>query len=184
MAMLKDEVSILKAQCIQVDDSTAVIVTQQYHTEPNEQGKTDRQKSKYRWIGMVAKIADIKKLIADLSSDANRLKKWRWPNDPDPWYICSSNESAGYAIAKFFENKLKKMRSWEEGQQFLRGWETQTKNRDGAYNSGAVYPTDFKTVDGVPVDLTDKDSILKQVGKTIYREHIMKSKLPPVKSAK
>lgn len=180
MAMLNDEVAILKAQSIEIDENTILIVTQQYHTEKNAQGKTDRAKSKYRWLARVFTKDDLKKTIDFYYSDAQRLQKSRWPNDPDPWYLCCGNDCSGAVVGKFFENKLKKTRSWEDGQKFLAGWQTQTANRVGAYNAGAVYPIEnFKAENGDIVSLADKKALLAHVGQNLYHDHVMKSKLPP-----
>ena len=44
--MLKDEIQIIKAVLMEVDDDVIALVTEQYHTEADETtGKTDRSKS-------------------------------------------------------------------------------------------------------------------------------------------
>ena len=111
MAMLNDEIAVIKAQSLKVDDDHIMIIAEHYHTEKNALGKTDRSKSKYRWIARVFDVDSLKKLIDYFYSDEHRLEKGRWPNDPDPWYLCVGNDSTGAAIGKFFENKLHKTKS-------------------------------------------------------------------------
>lgn len=178
MAMLKDESALLKSIMLRIDDNNILLVTEQYHTEPNEFGKTDRSKSKYRWLARVFTNDSLKTFIDTLYDDANRLNRFRWPNDPDPWYICAGNDSTNGVIARWLETKLKKIKSWDDGLKFLDGWETATKKREAGYNLAAKYETeDYLDEDGNKVSLKDKDTLLKNVNKTLYKHHIMKSKL-------
>lgn len=178
MAMLKDEVSICKAVCMKIDEDTGLLATLQYHTERNDQGKIDHEKSKYRWIARVFKMADMKAEIINLKSDENALKKYRWPDDPDPWFICVNNGNDGRCAAKFYMTKMNKIKSWEDGQEVLKGFVTKTAKREEGYNTNAAYATDaYTATNGDTLDLTDKAALLAHVGQTLYRNQQMKSKL-------
>lgn len=175
MAMLPDEISLLKSVMVEVEPGTALLVTMQYHTEPNSLGKTDRSKSKYRWMARVFKIEDLKKKIDWLYEDANRLNRFKWPNDPWPYFICA-NDSENGRIADWLSVKLKKLRSWEDGQKILKGWETQTAKRAAGYNLAAKYETeDYLDESGNKVSLTDKDALLARVGQNLWKLHNVKT---------
>jgi hypothetical protein len=183
MAMLKDESQLLKSVMIKVDDSTILLVTEQYHTEKNDFGKVDRSKSKYRWLARVFNVDELKQYIFDLYDDSKRLERYRWPKDPDPWYICNDNDSTNGTIANWLSLKLKKAMTWENGIKKLDGWETKTVCRDAGYNLSAAYDTeDYIDENGQLVSLKDKDALLKRVNQTLYKARIMKSKQTPTKS--
>jgi hypothetical protein len=176
--MLKDESSLLKSMMIRIDDNHILLVTQQYHTELNDQGKTDRSKSKYRWLARVFTDDSLKDLIKTMYDDANRLNRFRWPNDPDPWYICVGNDSTNAIGANWLSMKLKKLRTWEDGLKFLDGWQTETKKREAGYNLAAKYETeDYLMENGEKISLKDKDALLKCVDQNLYKPQIMKSKI-------
>ena len=167
--MLKDEVSILKSLMIRLDDNTAFVVTYQYHTERNEYGKVDRSKSKYRWFARVFKIDNLINKIKWLCEDANRLNKFKWPNDPWPWYTCAKYPE-NYSIASWLSTKYKKIYSWEDGQKILNGWETKTANREGGYNTSAKYEIDdYLDESGNIVSLSDKNALMKRVGQNLIK---------------
>ena len=173
MAMLKDEVTVVKSVMLKLDDSTAMLVTYQYHTEKNEYNKVDRSKSKYRWFARVFKIEDLVKKINWMREDANRLSKFKWPDDTWPWYV-----SAGYPehwkIADWLMTKYKKMKSWEDGQKVLAGWETGTKHRKEGFNENAKYEVDDYTDSaGNKVSLTDKAAMLAHVGQNLMKVKTM-----------
>ena len=169
MPMLKDEITVVKSMILSLDKDIAMLVTYQYHTEKNEFGKVDRSKSKYRWIARVFKTEDLVKKINWMREDANRLNKFRWPNDPWPWFT-----SAGYPehwkIADWLATKLKKIKSWEDGQKFLAGWETQTKHRPAGFNPNAKYEIDgYLDENGKEVSLSDKKALLECVGQNLIK---------------
>lgn len=169
MSMLKDETTILKGMMMQLNEEAAVLVTLQYHTERNEFSKVDRSKSKYRWFARIFKLEDLKKKIAWLLDDANRLNKFKWPNDPWPWYV-SATYPENYKIASFLATKLKKMKSWEDGQKQLDGWQTGTKKRIADYNPTAKYATEgYQDESGNLVSLKDKDKLISLVGQNLIK---------------
>ena len=180
MAMLKDESQLLKSLMVRVDDNTILLVTEQYHTERNDLGKVDRSKSKYRWLARVFSNDSLRNLISELYDDANRLNRFRWPKDPDPWYICGDNSSTNGVIASWLSIKLKKIMTWEDGMKKLDGWETKTALREAGYNLSAAYDTeDYTDENGQLVSLKDKDALLKRVDQTLYKVRVLKSKSKP-----
>ena len=180
MAMLKDEVSVVKAVMMEVTDNVIFLVNEHYHTEVNpETGKIDRSKSFYRWVGRADTKENYRKLIAWYMDDSRRLERGKWPDEPTPYFFCVGKGSENWRIGNYFETKMKKLRSWEDGQKRLHGWETKTVNRDCGYNPGALYVIEgYKDPDGNVVDILSKEEVLKHVGQNLIAPHIMKSKLP------
>ena len=169
MSMLKNEISVLKSIMISLDDKTAMLVTRQYHTEPNEFGKVDRSKSRYRWMARVFKLENLIKKIQWMREDTNRLNKFKWPDDPWPWYICAGYPE-NWKVADWLMIKIKKMKSWEDGQKVLAGWENATKNRTARYNKTAAYAVDgYLDNSGKQVSLTDKKTLLECVGQNLIK---------------
>lgn len=169
MPMLKDEITVVKSLLIKLDLDHSMLVTYQYHTEPNDMGKVDRSKSKYRWMARVFKTDDLIKKINWMRLDENRLSKFKWPNDPWPWYV-SSGYPEHWKIADWLATKLKKIKSWEDGQKFLQGWETKTKHRAEGFNKNAKYEIEgYLDEKGQTVSLVDKAALLKRVGQNLIK---------------
>ena len=178
--MLKDEIQVIKAVMMELDNDNVVLVTQQYHTETNpETNKVDRAKSLYRWVARPMTKDSLKKMIAGYLDDANRLNRGKWPDDKLDFFLCIGNGSENWRIGNFFQNKLKKLRTWEYGQKVINGWEAKTANRDEGYNPSAKYVIEGYVADnGDKISLTDKDALLKHIGENLIAPQIMKSKTP------
>ena len=169
MSMLNDEITILKSVAISLDQDTAVLVTFQYHTETNESSKVDRSKSRYRYMARVFKVADLVKKIQEMRDDANRLSKFKWPDDPWPWYICAGYPE-NWRVADWLAVKLKKIKTWENGQKILNGYKAGTKTKIAGYNEKAKYDIDgYLDADGSQVSLADRDALLKLVGHNLIK---------------
>lgn len=167
--MLKDEITVVKSLMMQVDKDIAMLVTYQYHTETNEFSKIDRSKSKYRWMARVFKTDDLVKKITSMREDANRLNKFRWPNDPWPWYICAGYPE-NWKVADWLLTKYKKIKTWDEGQKILAGWKSSTSKRQEGFNEKAKYEIDgYLDKDGKPVSLADKQAILDHLGDNLIK---------------
>lgn len=176
--MKKDEMSILKAASIKLSDEVAFIVTFQYHTEKNAEGRGDRSKSRYRWLGRVVNIADVRQEIMALMRDDVRLNPYRWPNDPS-WNgsVCWGKDAGNMKAASWLNMKIKKLLPWEKGLMKLGGWE----NSKQEYNLNAVYDlTGFQTSSGATIAINDREALLQHVGENIFKEHVQKSKLPRI----
>lgn len=174
MAMLKDEITVVKSMMVNLDADIAMLVTYQYHVEIDpsdpEGKKKDRSKSKYRYFARVFKIEDLHKKIFELKDDKNRLNKFRWPDDKWPWYVCAGY-SDNWKVADWLTIKLKKMKSWEEGQKILAGWQSGTKTRIAGFNDNAKYEIDgYQDDAGNLVSLADRDALLKLVGKNLMKD--------------
>ena len=174
--MKKDEITILKSMMLNLDDVNALIVALQYHSEIHEdglkQGKTDRSKTRYRWIARTVKIEDLKKKIIEMSDDTNALVKYKWPDDPSDWYTAIGSGSDNIEIASWLAMKLKKIKKWDDGLKAFDGWETKTKTHEARQNAKAKYETeDFEdpTAPGVKISLKDKATLLKNIGHTFIK---------------
>lgn len=167
--MLKDEITVVKSVMINLDEDTAMLVTYQYHTETNEYSKVDRSKSRYRYMARVFKIEDLVTKIKQMREDANRLSKFKWPNDPWPWYICAGYPE-NWKVADWLACKLKKIKSWEDGLKVLDGYKTGTKTRVAGFNDKAKYDIEgYVDENGNTVSLIDRDALLKLVGQNLIK---------------
>ena len=174
MSMMKpDEMQIVKCVSMKVSDNIALLVTWQYHTEKTDQGKVDRDKSTYRWLARVEKIEDIKKRIADMKSDAKRLEPWTWPDDPSWKGKIFTKDSTNAVGASWLETKLKKLEDWESGLKHLNGF----KKCLNDYKPSAKYELEgYLDPDGNEVSLTDREALLKLVGKNLYKPVLKKER--------
>ena len=170
-----DEMTILKALSIKLDDDNIMIVTLQYHVE-----KGNRGASRYRYLGRVCRIEDLKKEIEELKKPENRLNGWKWPNDPS-WdgKICT-NDSTNDRAADWLKLKISKAIDWDLGQKVLQGWKTPTKKfPEGVYNPRAKYETEgYVCTDGTAVSLTDKETLLQKIGQNFAKEQVLKTRMP------
>ena len=174
MAMLKDEITVVKSVMINLDTDIAMLVTYQYHVEldPTDPAgkKKDRSKSKYRYLARVFKTDDLVKKINELRDDKNRLNKFRWPDDKWSWYVCAG-DSDNWKVADWLSVKFKKAKSWDDGQKILAGWQTGTKHRIAGFNENAKYEIDgYQDDAGNIVSLSDRAALLKLVGKNLMKD--------------
>lgn len=172
MANIKtDEMALLKAVSIKLDDDNMFIMTLQYHTE-----KGDRSKSRYRWLGRVCRIADVTAKISEFKQNENKLNPWIWPNDPS-WngkilYTDSDCSHAG----SWLRSKLNKAVDWDTGVKLLNGWD----KKKNEYFTAKKYDTeDFCTEDGATISILDKDALLARVGQNVWKEQVKKAKATP-----
>lgn len=165
--MLKDVFTILKAASFKVDDTTMCIATLQYHTEQNEDNKTSRAKSRYRWLARVVDIEEAAQLVVELNSLEHRLERWKWPEDPSWDGFIATDHSTNGKFASWLRLRLKKCVAWDDGQKLLKGW----KKKDDSYNLNAAYDTEgYQTESGELVSLTDREALKKQLGKNLWKE--------------
>ena len=178
--MLKDEMQVIKSIMVEVDPNTVLLLTQQYHTEEGDNGKVDRSKSQYRWMGRIMEKDEVTKTIQWCLDDQNRLARWRWPNDKLSYYICINNGSECSNAGHWLLTKLHKLRPWDIGLKYFKGWKPQTKAKPEAYNTNWGYAVDNYVCDnGDVICLTDREAVLKHVGQNVTVPREMKSKLAP-----
>lgn len=174
-----DEMQILKGQLVEVSPEVVLLATYQYHTEKKDDidgVKTDRTKSRYRWIARVFKKEDYEAEVRRLMSDECRLGRFKWWDDPTWDGYVMSNDSDNLSIARFMGVKLKKLRPWEIGMKIFDGWSNATKTRPEGYNKNARYETEgYTTPTGEVVSLTDKDKLLALVGCTLAKDVVSKT---------
>ena len=172
MAMLKDEITLLKSASVQIDGDHMLLATYQYHSESGKNGKTDRSKTFYRWLAHVFKIEDLQKWIDELLSDEHRLEKFSWPNDKLKLHLCTS-DSTNAAVGEWLDTKLRRCKTWDEGQKQLQGWQTPTARREGKFNPSAKYEIEGYTAEnGDTVSLSDRDALLAHVGQNLYKDNV------------
>lgn len=164
--MKLDEFTILKACSFKLDEEKICIATLQYHTETSEDGKTERSKSRYRWLARVVNLADVKAKIEELDSLENRLGRWTWPNDPSWNGFIATNDSTNERAASWLNCRLKKLVSWEDAQKILLG-----VKKNGEINKNSVYDTeDYICEDGSKISLTDLEALKTQLNKNMHKE--------------
>lgn len=168
--MLADEIQVVKAVSMEVDPNTILIASLQYHTEENKDtGKLDRSKSMYRWTARAMTKDAIEAEVKSRMADDKRLERGTWPNEKLPYYLCIDNDSRNFAIANWFNLKLKKTVSWEIGQKILKGWKKQTAKTAEGFYPNATYRIDGYTADnGDVIRLDDKEAILKHINQNLF----------------
>lgn len=195
--MKKDEMEILRALSVKLDEKHMLILTYQYHTEvdemapPNPEGKQkkDRSKSAYRMIGRVEKISDIEKRSFALHSDSERMNPWKWPDDPT-WdgRILYMNDSTNEGRSNWLRLKLRKAVPWEVGLRLMAGFKKDPKvakalGKKGTpetvyvkFSQSAVYETEgYSCSDGSVVSLLDRDALISKCGQNLWKGLRMKT---------
>lgn len=170
MAMLKDEMEMLKAVSMKVDDNHIMIATEQYHTEKTDDGKRNSKKSMYRWFAKVLSIDDWNAKLEDMFSDEKRLEKYKIPNDTLDYCLVCNKSSTNYSVASWLETKIKKALPWNEGLERLKGFKKKTDKREAGYNKIAAYDVvGYTAENGDVIDITDADALLKHVGQNLVK---------------
>ena len=185
--MRPDQMEIVRAVSVKLDEDTVLVLSYQYHTEKDPDalphpitGKqpNNRAKSRYRMIGFVAGVKEIKSQVETLRTDAYRTKEWKWPADPN-WSgsILYMKDSTNYAFANWLRLKLRKAVSWEDGQRLMRGYKKQTDKGSQDFGKYVVFTPNavydmkgYSCQDGSTVDLTDREALLAKKGQTLWKE--------------
>lgn len=182
----RDEMEIIRAISVKLDADTVFFLTYQYHTEKSESilsgRKNDRSKSRYRMVGRVMKVRDVEELARALHRDENRLKPWKWPDDPSwggsvLYMLDASNEG----FSRWLRLKLRKAIGREEAARLMKGYRKDTNRKSRTFGKyvvftpNAVYDTKgYTCTDGTTVDVDDFDALLSKVGQTVCKEIKMK----------
>lgn len=156
-----NEVSLMKGVCCKLNDEVCLTLGFFAHTE-----KQARDKSEYFYFGRVDKITDLEAEANEITSGANAIKTWSWPNMEKYNAVVYNNDNTQRSGGNWYKNKLKKIVSFEQFVKILDGWKESKKT----YNDNAKYvSTNYVAVDGTKIaDLkTAKDDLIKLVGKTI-----------------
>ena len=193
--MKTDEMEIVRALSVKLNEDTVFTLTYQYHTEKDEMDpagkKNDRSKSCYRMLGRVMKIKDMEAEVMRLHQPENRLGAWKWPDDPD-WKgsILYAKDASNEGQSNWLRNKVKKAVSWEEGLRIMAGYKKDVrlanelkkkgKRADpeeiySVFTPNAVYDVkEYSCSDGSVIDVTDKEALLDKVGQNVWKEIKMK----------
>ena len=185
MACKLNEVTILKAQSVKLDNDTALLLTYMYHTAEKEARKAGTDKSFYRYEGRIAKISDLKTEIHDLMQDAVALKPYAWPTkskswNPD-WFLgYKGSQTTNKEAAKWLRRQVNKMISWSDFLDLAKNGVKKTAKGIKSYPSARYDLTDFELEDGtvLNLDVTDPAPLAKLAGKTFSKKVILKRELP------
>ena len=165
--MKNDELVNLKSLAVRLDEGKLMIVCLQYHAERLPDGRFNKEKSMYRWIARVTTDEAVSKCIDELYKDENTNVPFKWPDDPDEYYL-SCKYSRGYDIASWLETKMKKIKPWDEALKVFAGFKPKTKTCKEGYNEKSKFKTEgYKTPDGQVVSITDREEMLKRVGQNM-----------------
>lgn len=190
---------IIRALSVKLSEDVLFTVTYQYHTEKSKDDpagkKNDRTRSRYRMLGRIERIPDIEKKIAELHGDENRLKPWKWPQDPS-WdgNILYMKDASSEGRSNWLRLKIRKAVSREEAALLMKGFKKDTdldremkkKGRKPkpeelytVYTPNAVYDAKgYSCSDGSTVDIDDFDALLSKTGQNVWKEIQMKTTGP------
>ncbi len=184
--MKKDEMEIIRAISVKLDADTVFFLTYQYHTERSESiltgRKNDRSKSRYRMVGRVEKIKDVEEAARSLHLDENRLKPWKWPDDPS-WdgSVLYMRDASNEGFSRWLRLKLRKAISREDALLLMKGYRKDTDKRSRTFGKYAVFTPNavydvkgYTCTDGTTVDVDDFDALLTKAGQTVCKEIKMK----------
>lgn len=186
--MKPDEMEIIRAVSVDLGDGLLMLLTQQYHTELDAGGlKNDRSKSRWRYLGRVARRDDLEAEWLAARRPENASRPWTWPEDPS-WKgrILYMNDSTGAGESNWLRLKLSKAVGWDEWRRIAFGWKRDPAKAAEArkkkakvpaeelyteFNQAAAWPVEgFALPDGAPVDVMDPESLKKAAGRTFFLE--------------
>lgn len=186
MAMMANEMEILRALSAKLDDETLFVMTYQYHTvkDPSDPKgrKTIRSQSRYRMLGRVERISGLEAKMAELRKDENRLSPWKWPDDPS-WdgKILYAKDSTSAGRANWIRLKIAKALEWEDALARMAGFKKDTDPKSPTYGkyavktAGAEYDLKgYSCSDGSTIDLDDRTALLQRAGQNIWKDIPMK----------
>lgn len=181
MACKPNEIAILKAASVKLDNDTLMILAYMYHTVDKE-SKRNGAKSFYRYEGRVVKISDLKAEVKDLIQDSKCLADWKWPSkakDWDPnWFIGYNRENNNKRAAKWYMSKISKAMSWPD---FMTLATTGAKKTAKGIKTsvGATYELDdYIDEDGNTFTIDTPENMCKLVGKCFTKKITLKRDLP------
>lgn len=186
MAMMKNEMEILRAVSAKLDPETLFVVTYQYHTEKDpsdpEGKRTCKEKSRYRMLGRIEKIKDLEAKMIELGRDENRLKPWKWPDDPS-WdgKILYAKDASAAGRSNWIRLKIRKAISWENLLLSMQGYKKDTDKNSPDFGkftvrnpSSACSTKGWTCSNGDVIDIDDKQALLAHTGQNVWMEIKMK----------
>ena len=179
MALKPKEIAISKAISVKLDPDTIAIIAHVYHTGNHKVDPND--KSWYKYIGRVVKIADLEAEIAEKNKAENRLNPWKWNCSewPTDWYFGYDNGNDQAKEVKWLKMKIKKALDWET---YLRHAVTGIK-KIASTGKEKYYPTakyeidDYTDSNGLHFSINNKDELLKRINQTFFKNISLKRDL-------
>lgn len=178
MACKLNEVGILKAQAVKLDDDTMMLLTYMYHIAEKEARHNGTDKSFYRYEGRVVKIEDFKKEIAHLKQDDNCMNTWIWPTPAQDWnkdwflgyYFDNTNKMA----AKWYQLRLNKMINWETFIKLAKDGVKMTAKGPKSYPTAHYDLDGYVADDGTQFNIDSVQTMLNLVGKFFTKKIALK----------
>lgn len=180
MACKTNEIAILKAASVKLDDETMMLLTYMYHT-PEKEARKSGEKSFYRYEGRVMKIADFKAEIAELKSDERSLQPWVWPTKSEWWkpeyFLGYDAENNNAKAAKWYQLRINKMVDWPTFLKMAKEGIKMTAKGPKTYPSARYDLDSYVTEDGESLNIDSPETMLKLVGKTFGKAMVLKREL-------
>lgn len=184
MACKPNEVVILKAAAVQLNDDTMMLLNFMYHTADKEAKKAG-DKSFYRYEGTVMKINDYKAKLDEYKSDAHAMETWTWPTKSEWWkpdyYIAYYGDKTKKMASKWYKLRLNKMMTWENFMKLAKDGIKMTAKGPKSYDTARYELNDYATDDGIKFDITSPDEMIKHCGKCFGHAVVLKRDLPKSK---
>lgn len=157
-----NEVSLMKGVSCKLDDDTCLTLVFFAHTESHA-----RDKSEYFYAGRIDKISDLENEVKTMLLDENRVKLWSFPGLKKYSSIVYDHDDKNAKGATWYNNKLKKLVSWDDFVKIVNGYKATRKT----YNENAKYVIkNYVSTNGVKIDdiTADKSKLIALVGQQIF----------------
>ena len=180
MALKHKEIAISKAVSVRLDDQTIAIIAHVYHTADKAAHPDDR--SWYKYVGRVVRVDELEAEIATKSSDAERLKTWKWacPAWPDDMFVGYDNSNQQSKEARWLQMRLKKALDWDSYVKLVRdGIRRIAKSNAEKQFPSAAYETEaYQDSEGNSFSILDLNALTSHLGKVFWKDCVMKRDMP------
>ncbi len=180
MALKHKEIAISKAVSVRLDDQTIAIIAHVYHTADKAAHPDDR--SWYKYVGRVVRVDELEAEIATKSSDAERLKTWKWacPAWSDDMFVGYDNSNQQSKEARWLQMRLKKALDWDSYVKLVRDGirRIAKSNVEKQFPSGRYEVDGYIDEDGKLFSILDQQSLSAHLGKIFWKNCQLKRDLP------